>query len=149
MKREFHGVLSLLLVLAAVIIGAAAVFKASPPMGLLNILIILVSLPIIIYSYCSKCACRLDQCGHVLPGKLTRFLPARQPGPYTLLDIAGLLVPFGIIIGFPQWWLWADKVPAAVFWILILAAVFEIRVAVCPACANRECPLCQSWNSAG
>jgi hypothetical protein len=149
MNREFHGVMSLLLVFAAVIIGVAAVFKASPPMGLLNILIILVSLPIIIYSFCSKCACRLDSCGHVLPGKLTRFLPAREPGPYTPRDIAGLLIPFVIIIGFPQWWLWGEKVLSAVFWILILAGIVEIRLAVCPACTNRECPFCPSRNRAG
>jgi|GEM_PF-254574 len=142
MNRRFHGVFSLLLVFGALIIGLVSVFHESVAMGVVYLVIILVSLPTIVYAFCSKCTCRLDSCGHVLPGPLTRWLPQRKQGDYTRLDFAGLLVPFLVLAAFPQWWLWKSMVLFAVFWVLFLLGLVEIRRCVCPDCTNKRCPLC-------
>ena len=142
MNRQFHGVLSLLLVLGALIAGLVSVFHESVGMGVVYLVIILVSLPTIVYAYCSKCTCRMDSCGHVLPGLLKRLLPQRKQVSYTHLDFAGLLVPFLVMIAFPQWWLWKGMVLFAVFWVLFLLGLVEIRRYVCPDCTNKRCPLC-------
>ena len=142
MDRRFHGVFSLLLVFGALIIGLVSVFHESVVMGVVYLVIVLVSLPTIVYAFCSKCTCRLDSCGHVLPGPLTPWLPQRKQGDYTRLDFAGLLVPFLVLAAFPQWWLWKSMVLFAVFWVLFLLGLVEIRRCVCPDCTNKRCPLC-------
>jgi hypothetical protein len=141
-KRQFHGVVSLLLVFGSLLAGLAAVLRESAAMGIVYVVIIFISLPAILYSFCSKCPCRLDSCGHVFPGMLARLFPPRKEGRYTPSDIAGVVVPFLFLIGFPQWWLMENKVLLAVFWVPAVIGVLEIRPYVCPGCGNEMCPMC-------
>lgn len=142
MNRQVHGVLSLSLVLGALVVGLVSIFDESVAIGAVYAAIIVVSMPTIVYSFCSKCPCRSDSCGHVFPGKLTRLLPSRKQGSYTSLDIAGLAVPFLVLVAFPQWWLWGNTVLFAVFWALLVVGIVEVRLCVCPKCDNQDCPLC-------
>ena len=78
MKDNFHGVVSLLLIFAAVIIALIYLLTLSSDLGLVYLAIVIITNPIVLYSYCAKCLCREEACSHVVPGMLTRFLPARK-----------------------------------------------------------------------
>lgn len=144
MARYFHGVISLLLVIAALIIGAVGVFKGSLVAGIIYLLIVLLSFPAIIYSFCSKCPCRFDSCGHVIPGRLTRLFPSRDQGEYTKIDIMGTAIPFVLCVIIPQWWLITENLKLlAAFWILFIIGIIQIISCVCPECENRNCPMNQ------
>lgn len=138
MRRQ-HGVWSLVLVFVAIMIGAVSIKQSSIFIALVYIGLSLVSLVIVIYSFCSKCPCRHD-CGHVLPGKLTELLPKRVQGPYEKLDYFGVSLPFLFIIGFPQFWLVAQLQLIVTFWVLLIIAVIEITKKVCKGCGNKLCP---------
>ena len=92
MKRQ-HGVWSLILTLLPVTLGAISIAQYSKFMALMYVILSLISLMIIVYSFCSKCPCRQHGCGHVLPGKLTKLLTERAEGSYTKGDYFGVLVP--------------------------------------------------------
>ena len=142
MNRRFHGVLSLSLLFGALIVGLVSVFHGSVAMGAVYTAIIPLSLLAITYSFCGKCSCRRDSCGHVFPAKLSRLLPPRTDSNYTQLDYAGVVLAFVLLVGFPQWWLWGNKVLFAVFWALIVVSLVEIRLFVCKGCNNEKCALC-------
>ena len=141
MNRQFHGVVSLLLVFGPLIVGFVSVIRESTAMGVVYLVIILISLPTIVFAFCSKCPCEGDRCGHVLPGLFKRLLPKRDHDDYTHLDLAGLLLPFLALIAFPQWWLWKTGALFGLFWVLLGAGVVEIRRYVCPDCTNKSCPI--------
>jgi len=142
-NNKFHGFLSLLFILTSLILATVSIVDKSFTIGAVYITIILVSFPTIVYSFCSKCPCRIDSCGHVLPGKLTLLLPSRNQNSYRSLDFIGVIAPFLLLIGIPQWWLLNNTVLLILFWILVILAVIEIRRYVCPRCTNRNCPLCK------
>jgi hypothetical protein len=143
MNRQIHGILSLVLIAAAVITALAAIFPSSLFWALIYITGILASSLIIVYSFCAKCPCRHTSCGHVLPGALTWFFPRREEGPYTLADTVGVVVPLVFLVVFPQYWLFSHTVYFilfAAFWILAAA---DIQFFVCRDCANTCCPFFQ------
>lgn len=155
MHGTFHGVLSLLLGGAALAVAVAAVITHAPLLGWGYIILVAAAGPVVLYAYCAKCPERRTGCRHGLPGPLTRMLPPRQTGPYTLRDYAGLVVPTVLMVALPQPYLWATPARGVIFWGLAVAAVAEIRRRVCPGCGNRYCPLrkpvsgCQEGCDAG
>jgi hypothetical protein len=120
MKGRFHGVFSLILIFAAVIVALIYMLNLSGRLGLAYLAIILIANPIVLYSYCAKCLCREDACSHVFPGKLTRLLPGRQQKPYTFGDYFWTGISLVALLGFPQIWLWQSKSLFIAFWILLL-----------------------------
>ena len=142
MKREMHGLVSLFLVFAAVVIGLISVFRGSAFMAIAYLVIIFLSTNVIIYSFCSKCACRLEACGHVLPAKIVGLLPTREEGSYTFPDIGGVVISLLLLFGFPQYWLLGNPALIIIFWALIIIGLIEIRIYVCPGCSNENCPVC-------
>lgn len=142
MKREIHGVISLFLVFAAVVIGLISVFRGSTPMAVAYLVIIFLSTIGIIYSFCSKCSCRSEGCGHVLPGKIAGMLPPREEGAYTFPDIGGVVISLILLFAFPQHWLWGTPILMIIFWVFIIIGLIEIRIYVCPMCSNENCPMC-------
>ena len=149
MKGKFHGVVSLLLIFAAVIVALIYMLSLAINLGLVYLAIIVTANPIDLYASCAKCLCREDACSHVLPGKLTRLLPARKQGPYTNGDYFWTGVSLIALLGFPQVWLWQNKTLFFVFWILLVVGLIEILFLVCPRCRNENCPNCNlketSW----
>jgi len=140
MNNKFHGVFSLILIFFSIIIGLLFIMNKSLPMGLLYITIIIISQVIIVYSLCSKCICRLDSCVHIFPGKLSKFLPSRKQNNYTVLDILGAAVSFAVLIIYPQFWLWENKIFLIIFWLFLFIALIELRLFVCRNCINEKCP---------
>jgi hypothetical protein len=141
MRDRFHGLFSLTLVFAAVGIALIYMLKLSTASGLLYLALIIIAIPIVLYAYCAKCTCRNGACSHVFPGRLTRLLPARKPGPYSLMDYLGTVLSLLALFGFPQLWLWQTKTVFIVFWIILAAALVEILFLVCRTCNNQSCPL--------
>ncbi len=140
MRNTFHGVVSLSLMFISIMIGLLYIISDSIAMGLLYFLIIIVSLLIITYSFCAKCPCRFDSCGHILPGKLSQLLPIRKNDDYTAWDFTGVVMPVAALLIFPQFWIWEDKIALIVFWLLFFISLIEIRLYVCKVCKNEKCP---------
>ena len=141
MRGRFHGLLSLTLVFVSVGIALIYLLKLSVALGVVYFAFIIIAMPVVLYSYCAKCTCRNDTCSHVFPGRLTRLLPARKPGPYSLMDYLGTALSLLALFGFPQLWLWRTKTVFIVFWIILTAALVEILFLVCRTCNNQSCPL--------
>lgn len=141
MRIKLHGLLSLLLIFLAWFLGFLFILEHSRKPAFLYLILVLLSIPIILYSYCAKCPCRLQSCGHVLPGLLTRFLPERKPGKYTFKDLSGFIIPVIVNSIFPQFWLRKDITFLIIFWLAFFTAVIEIRLYLCKSCDNNNCPL--------
>ena len=142
MKSNFHGIFSLTLVLASVVIALLYMLSLSPVLGLAYLVVIIIANPIVLYAYCAKCLCREDACSHVFPGKLTRLLPARTQGPYTFADYFWTAISLIALFGFPITWLWQSKVVFFGYWLLLLIGLAEILFLVCRTCRNKNCPMC-------
>ncbi len=139
-KNKFHGIMSVVLFYAALATGCAAVFRGSLTFGFIYaVLVLLWPLPVA-WVFCAKCSCRLD-CGHVFIGAITRILPERKQGPYSVWEIICSVVPLLLVVAFPQYWLWGNTAALVVFWALVVLAVVEIKLGVCTACPNSRCPL--------
>ena len=108
MKHRIHGVISLVLAVCAFVIGLASVLAESLVTGAFYAARMLCGPVLIIASFCTKCPCREEGCGHILPGMLARYLPRRE-GPYSLWDLLGMGAPLAGLILFPQPWLWRRK----------------------------------------
>jgi hypothetical protein len=146
MVRKFHGVFSLLLILAAVVIGAGYLLGNFTGWGLVYVGIIVLANPLVLYSYCAKCPGREDACSHVIPGKLTRLLPTRRQAPYTFWDYFATALALAVLLGFPQIWLWRSTGLWVLFWILTTVGLVEILFFVCRTCRNANCPNCSlNW----
>ena len=139
---RFHGVLSLVLVAVSLLIGVYALMGESMITGIAYLAVTTVSISVILYSYCSKCQCRLNSCGHVIPGKLTRFLPDRPDSGYNIFDYMGVVFPLTVMILLPQLSLWKNKILFFFFWAFLVIALMEIFFFVCRACRNDRCLLC-------
>ncbi|MBN1294808.1 MAG: hypothetical protein JXB48_23430 [Candidatus Latescibacteria bacterium] len=141
MSVHFHGKFSLLLFLAAIVVGLVAIVKESTTMGMMYGVVILISLVSILWSYCAKCRCRKGGCVHYFTAKIANLLPDRKPGKYTLWDNLGLLVPVAVMLIIPQFWLWKNTPLIIVFWTGVVVSVIDLRLFVCCACKNRVCIL--------
>ena len=142
MRSNFHGIFSLILILASVVIALFYLLGLSPGWGLAYLVVILVANPLVLYAYCAKCLCRDDACSHVLPGKLTRWLPARKQAPYTRMDYFWTVLPLMVLFCFPAPWLWQSKALLLVYLLLLLTGFAEILFFVCRTCLNKNCPIC-------
>ncbi len=142
-----HGAISLLLMFLAVTIGAYSIALSSRLLATAYLVISLLSSIAIVYSFCSKCPCRATSCGHILPGKLTALLPQRKEGQYGALDYAGVVIPFLIIVIFPQPWMLGNLLLLGAFWGLLVIALLEINFVVCKGCNNIYCPVNKGGNS--
>jgi hypothetical protein len=143
MNRQIHGLLSLLILAAAVVTATVAILQTSVLWAVLYIIGIFLSCLVLIYSFCTKCPCRKTGCGHVIPGKLTRFFPPREEGPYTFSDRTGVVVPIVFMIVFPQYWLLSHPTFFYLFVGFCLIAAADIQFFVCKGCNNRFCPFFQ------
>ena len=144
MKNRIHGLISILLVISAFLIGMYAVISQSLVYGLVYVCVIAASPFIIGYAFCSKCPCRLDSCGHIFVGKITKYVPDRTQSEYTIADYIAVFVPMLILIAFPQLWLWDNKILLGIFWMFFLVAAIEINFFVCTRCGNKACALCKN-----
>ena len=142
MKNKFHGVFSLLLFTLAIVVALVGLWDRSSLLALLYLIIVGAAAYVILYAFCAKCVVRLNNCSHVFPGRLTRHLPPRKQLPYTFLDYTVTSLCLTVIVLFPQYWLMANMGTLLLFWALVIIAVVEILVFVCPQCKNEQCLMC-------
>ena len=140
-SRYRHGLVSLLLVAAAMATALTTIWRQSPGWGWLYLALVTAGSASILFAYCAKCPCRLHACGHVIPGPLTRFLPAREQGSYGTIDYLGVILPLALLLVIPQPWLWSDPPAMVLFWLLLAAGAMDILAFVCRGCDNHRCPL--------
>ena len=141
MKNRFHGLFTLSLLGGACAVGLAAILLESPILGLLYFALVCAAFLTIVHCFCGKCLCRLDACGCLFPGKLSRHLPERKGTSYTHWDIGAVFISLTAIAVFPQYWLFKRSVFLLAFWLLFLGAHAEIILFVCPRCGNERCPM--------
>jgi hypothetical protein len=139
MKPQFHGITSLLLIFAAIVLAAIAMFKVSWVLGVVYLIICGIASLAMLYAYCAKCPSR-NQCGHFFPGKAAKVFKNRQPGPYTIIELVVTGLTLVLLIGLPQLWLYRYFGLFIAFWIMTVIAVIQIRTVVCRACDNTYCP---------
>lgn len=139
MRLQLHGITSLGLVLATIILAAVVMFQVSWALGVVYLVICVVASLAILYAYCAKCPCRIH-CGHVFPGKTAMVFKNRPPGPYTTVELAITGLALLLLIGLPQAWLFQYTGPFIAFWVMTAIAVIQIRTVVCRACDNIHCP---------
>ncbi len=142
MNSGFHGVTSLLLESLAIVIGFTAVWQAHKVAGVIYAILILAAVPVILYAYCSKCEVRLTGCRHVIPGQITRLLPARENEHYGILDYVGLTLPAAVLVAFPQPWLLENMLLLILFWVCLAGGLVQILLKVCKGCGNQKCIMC-------
>jgi hypothetical protein len=135
----FHGVASLGLMSAAVIVAAVMLFQLWWGWGVAYLVICAAGSTVILYGYCAKCPCR-NHCSHLLPGKAAAVFKHRPPGPYTGLEFIATGLSLLLMIGFPQPWLWRYPGFFIAFWAMMIIALIQIRTTVCRACGNAYCP---------
>jgi hypothetical protein len=146
MNSKFHGVASLLLESLAIVIGFTAVWQAHKVAGVIYAILILAAVPLILYAYCSKCEVRLTGCRHVIPGQMTRLLPARKNEHYGILDYVGLTLPVAVLVAFPQPWLLENMLLLILFWACLAGGLVQILLRVCKGCGNQKCIMCRLRN---
>jgi hypothetical protein len=143
MNRQIHGILSLLIIGAAAVTATVAILASSIVFAALYVVGAFLSCLVLIYSFCMKCPCRENGCGHVIPGRLTALFPPRPQGPYTFGDKTGVVVPIVFFIVFPQYWLLSQPLYMYLFVALCLIGAADIQFFVCRGCTNDYCPFFQ------
>ncbi len=76
----------------------------------------------------------------MFPGKAAQVFN-REPGPYTLIELAAMILALALLIGLPQFWLWRYTGLFIAFWVLNGIALVQIRIVVCRTCGNIYCPM--------
>jgi hypothetical protein len=140
MRRKTHGALSLGLVAIAMAAAAQSLFQQSLSAGMAYMFLAGLSVPVILYAFCAKCADR-ENCGHVVPGPAAaKAFKNRESGPYTPRDLFLTFAALAVLFLFPQIWLWRHPLAFGTFWILMAVAAVDIRAGVCGDCGNAFCP---------
>jgi hypothetical protein len=140
-RSPVHGIVSMCLLLVVMGIYTASIMSSSLTTGAIYLLIVGTSSMLLLYSYCAKCPCRNNNCDHILPGRLTRWLPKRKEGPYTPLDYAATALAIALIILLPQLWLAGKPLLLSISWGLLVISGIEITLFVCHGCENTYCPM--------
>lgn len=123
------------------LLGVLAIAICNIWYGLINLLLLLGSVLLVGYSFCTKCSSCQKKCAHPQIGILRNFLPDRIKSKYQTKDYLGLipLLAFGIIM--PQYWLWQDKMLFIAYWILNVSVLIGIITRLCVKCENENCKM--------
>lgn len=138
-KNKIHGVVSLVLIGVALIIGFLSILVENINFATFYVLLLFASPFSVCYFYCRKCPCRIKNCGHVFPGKVTRIFKSGKSGKYNFLDYFVTISVLLLLVVFPQYWMIKRSEIFVLFWLLMIFAIIEARVFVCSRCENIIC----------
>ncbi|MCP3926543.1 MAG: hypothetical protein GY714_28620 [Desulfobacterales bacterium] len=142
MKRKVSGILSNVIFLVAVAYSIISIRDYySRSLSIYYLIGSVFSVNLIIYFYCGKCSCRDSDCAHVIPGYLTRFLPKREDGPYSIFDYTITVFSLIFMIGMPNYIFWGNYEQLGIFNGLIFLTFLIIYKFVCLGCENKRCTL--------
>jgi hypothetical protein len=139
MTHRHHGLMSMLLFTAAIVVALTVLVRASWWAAAGFVALNLLSLVGVAYSYCAKCLCR-HRCCHYIIGPIASKLFKARSGKYTVGDYLLMLTSAGMVFAYPLPWLWHVPWALYTFFAIGLLATLEILFAVCPSCANANCP---------
>ncbi|MCF8020379.1 MAG: hypothetical protein K9L62_13425 [Vallitaleaceae bacterium] len=138
-----YGIISMVVLIIALIIGIFAMTTYSITYGGLYILIILLSGYVVLMRYCRKCPHSMnDSCHHKLPGQLAKKLPYKKTGKYTLYEYTSTIGSLLMVFILPltsmngKYYL---LVPYLIIWAIV---ILMIKTKVCKLCYNRWCLSC-------
>jgi hypothetical protein len=140
MSTKTFGFIGLIMLIAAVLVGLYGIFQYSVTAAGIYLVGSIAVFLIFVYAFCAKCPAR-DNCTHVLQGMLTHCLPGRTTGPYSAGDLLGLILFFGFVALFPQYWLIRNLMLMGVFWILFVGNLVITHFGCCKGCGNIYCML--------
>ena len=140
MSKKTYGVIGMVMVIAAILVGLYGILQYSVPAAGIYLVGSIAVFLIFVYAFCAKCPAR-DTCNHILQGMLTHCMPGRTTGPYSRSDLLGLLLFFGFVALFPQYWLIRNLMLMGVFWILFLGNLVITHFGCCKGCGNIYCML--------
>jgi len=135
-----HGIISLILVVIAFILGIIFTTIHNLWLGLTLIAILIFFFLLVPKYVCSKCPMR-GQCGHVVMGKISILLSSYCPDKFSLKDLLILLATAIPLVVVPQFFLISKPVFIIIFWMLLIISIVDILLFVCPNCSNIKCPL--------
>ena len=130
-----------ILLLGFLAVGTYVIGKENTLYAGVYVFLLLISLALVSYSFCSKCASCQKTCAHPQIRIFRKIFPKRKISDYKLKDYLGL-VPFIIIaIIIPQLWLWQNKMLLIIYWILYFLVLFGIVGFLCVKCENQLCKM--------
>lgn len=138
-NKRVHRLASICILAATIVTGIIAIGMDSIFYAVLYSVITILCLGFAVALFCSKCPCRLTDCGPMLFGQITRIFPQRSSEPYSKQDIFLRNTALFIIICIPQFWLIQHPVMFIVFWILAIVRWIHLIKWVCVSCGNRFC----------
>lgn len=145
MNYKQHGAAAACLVLVSFCVAGFTVLSyGSLLLFGFYIAVVIVSLALVLFSYCRKCYQRNGECVHLNLGALTRFMPEAGPGKYSFFEIAGTLLGVLPLVLYPQYWLMKDMRMLTLYWLISAAAATEIMLFVCSGCRNGLCFFCRN-----
>jgi len=137
------GVLSFGLIGIGIMIGAVFLLMESVVLGGAYIGVVLLSVYLILMTYCRKCPHSMNgTCHHGLPGRIAKKLPYKKTGKYTIFELLIVLTAILITFVMPLITLYNHYIYLGVYLILWMSGVLLLRVRVCPNCYNRWCVIC-------
>lgn len=139
-----HGIVSISIIGTAILFASLYLFSISSIAGFIYCILLAIGGIMISYGYCAKCTCRISNCAHVLPGKLTKLFPEREQTDYTIMDHVVLFTALILIFGFPQFYLYQEIYALIAFWGLVIIGLIEISLFVCTSCGNTRCMACKN-----
>lgn len=142
MKLHF-GILSLLLIAAAFVLGAIGVFMISVTYGVLYLVMLGIGTYVVLMNYCRKCPHSMNNsCRHIYPGRIAIKLPYKKTGKYTWFELISVIIVVGILIFYPLAFMYTQLWMTIVYVLILITGVVMIRSKVCNECYNRWCPAC-------
>lgn len=139
MNRKITGVLSLLTFILAVFYSVIIIWNETLIGGIFYLLGSFISMNLILFFYCCKCKCKDENCGHILPGKITKFFPERKIEPYNFLDYIMSLISILFMVAVPLLFFGSELNRYLIFYGLLLFTVLLINRFVCVGCDNESC----------
>lgn len=139
--QNLHGIISIVWIALAWLLGALALALDHSRLFGAYILILLSAPFLIAYFFCMKCPQKGDDCLHVIFGKITKLYRKPRGESYHAMDYAMTLMLLLILTFLPQVALLQSPWMLAVFWVLMIVGVMEIRLCVCRICRHKKCPL--------
>lgn len=143
-KYNIHGIISISLIFISFGIGVVSIAPYSILLSIVALLIIVLAIFTVSIVYCSKCNCR-DYCNHYIFGKISVLVSKKNLKQYNSIDmLLGVVLPLGIAIAFPQYWLFKNSILLICYWAIIAIAGLEVMFFVCPRCKNDKCSMCKN-----
>ncbi len=131
MFNKIHTYIFLISLVSYLCIGFYTIIIQSVIAGFFYLIILVIDSLIMAYFCCTKCKFNKTACRHIVPGKLTKYLPEPKSKEFKIYKTnLSLYLTTAIIIIIPQYWLWNFKYLFVFFWILVIINIIENTIII-------------------